>query len=133
MESVRETQIALLREEMQDEKQRTEYLKILDMFFAGSSILEIAATIDANPTRVCARLENLHNGEWIDATQLVKDTVHPTILEKGTKWFRDTGNLRLTDAQSETGIDYATLRLCRINSGLFQREYITWEGARGVL
>lgn len=99
----------LLREAQGHTHQETKAL-----FEAGFTDAEIAAKRSVKPATVRKHLINLHRAGEIDLTPWIESTVDGNVLEKGSHYFRHAESRRLREAYETLGLDYETLRLCRL-------------------
>ena len=84
------------------------------LFEAGLSETEIAARREVKPATVRQQLLRLHRAGEINLTPWIEQTVAPEDLAKGGEFFQKQDNPRLKAAFEALGLDYATLRLCRL-------------------
>lgn len=104
-----EDQIRLLKK-----IRRPSYQHVKSLFESGMSEAAIARKRMVKPQSVRTTLLDLHRAGEIDLRPWIKDTVESSTLEKGTNFFRKAENVRLKDAYEALGLDYDTLRLCRL-------------------
>ncbi len=109
--------------EQKAEEDQTRLLKKADspshqaiktMFEEGKSLDEIATAREVKVSTVRAALHCLHTTGHIDLIPWIKENLDPEILEKGIAYFKENTQIRLTQAYEDLGLDYDTLRLCRM-------------------
>jgi len=88
--------------------------EIKRLFETGMSIEDIAAQRQIKPNTVRNSLYCLYKAQQIDLIPWIESTIDDQTLRKGTAYFQETGNPRLTQAQHDLGFDFDTLRLCRL-------------------
>ncbi len=88
--------------------------KVKDMFEAGLEVDEIARRQNIKSNTLYAYLENLHLAGHIDLTPWIEANIDQKLLHRGTDYFRQAKTNRLTEAHDVLGIDYPTLRMCRL-------------------
>ncbi|MEM6630149.1 MAG: HRDC domain-containing protein [Bacteroidota bacterium] len=84
------------------------------LFESGMDIPSIAERRQVQPTTVKSSLYRLHNTGQIDLNPWIEQQVTDSDLEKGTEYFRNSSNTKLKEAYEQLGMDYETLRLCRM-------------------
>jgi hypothetical protein len=90
------------------------YTAVREMFLAGMQVEDIAALRSVKVQTVQAILYALHQGGRINLRPWIETTVDAGQLSKASHWFQQSGNARLRDAYEALGLDYDTLRLCRL-------------------
>lgn len=90
------------------------------LFEEGKSIPEIAEYRGVKETTVMVYLESLHLCGEIDLRPWIEETLDGKLLYKGTEYFKNVSNPRLKEAYETLGLDYETLRLCRLYVSNFQ-------------
>ena len=88
--------------------------KIREMFEAGIEVDEIARRQNLKVNTVYNYLENLHLARMIDLKPWIENHLDNKTLHRGTDYFKQARTSRLTDAHDVLGLDYSTLRLCRL-------------------
>lgn len=83
-------------------------------FLAGEATDAIAADMQLTPITVQNYLETLHKSGEIDLIAWAEQHVEPAALLKGRTYFSQVSNPRLKEAYEILGLDYNTLRLCRL-------------------
>lgn len=84
------------------------------MFEAGLSVAEIAERRKVKASTITQTLDTLHRTGEIDLKPWIERSVPSDDLEKGTNWFENNTTPRLKMAYEELGLDYDTLRLCKL-------------------
>lgn len=84
------------------------------LFESGLTEAEIAEKRDIQPATVRRHLINLHRTGQIDLTPWIETQLTAETLDKGSTYFRQAESRRLRDAYEQLGLDYDTLRLCRL-------------------
>lgn len=83
-------------------------------FLAGESADDIAAAMSLTPVTVQNYLETLHSAGELDLVAWAEQHVDPAALLKGSAYFSQVRNPRLKEAYEVLGLDYNTLRMCRL-------------------
>ncbi len=96
------------------EVRQPSYQATKSLFEAGLSEAEIAQRRNLKPTTVRKMLLALHREGEINLTPWIEQHLDEQTLEKGTTYFQQHRNPRLKEAYETLGLDYATLRLCRL-------------------
>ncbi|MDP5171698.1 MAG: HRDC domain-containing protein [Bacteroidia bacterium] len=84
------------------------------MFEAGHTIEEIANHRAVKPATVHSTLYSLHQAGQVDLKPWIENTLPEEDLQKGAAWFEQHENPKLRDAYEQLGLDYDTLRFCRL-------------------
>lgn len=84
------------------------------MFEAGMGIDEIAEKKQIQPSTVRSYLFNLHEAGQINLLPWIEKEVDGENLAKGKAYFQSVQNPRLKEAYEMLGLDYDTLKLCRL-------------------
>ncbi len=84
------------------------------LFESGFSPEVIAEKRRLKKGTVQRYLLTLHQAGEIDLLPWIEHEIEPQTLEKGKTYFQNTQNPRLKDAYEMLGLDYDTLRLCRL-------------------
>lgn len=87
---------------------------IKNLFQSGKSTEEIAQQREISPATVQNYLEMLHRAGEIDLISWAEEHMDPDALYRGTEYFAQAQNPRLQEAYEILGLDYNTLRLCRL-------------------
>lgn len=88
--------------------------KVKELFESGVEIGEIAQREKIKETTIYWMLENLHLAGHINLSIWIEDQIDSKLLHRGVDYFKQAKNNRLTDAHDVLGIDYPTLRMCRV-------------------
>lgn len=88
--------------------------EVKNLFEAGMNIDEIADKKQIKSTTVRAYLFDLHETGQINLLPWIEKEVDAQTLEKGKSYFERVQNARLKEAYEMLGLDYDTLRLCRL-------------------
>ena len=84
------------------------------LFEAGESIEDIADKRQVQPTTVKTCLYRLHAAGQIDLNPWIEQQIEDSDLKKGSEYFHNAPNSKLKEAHEKLGMDYETLRLCRM-------------------
>jgi ATP-dependent DNA helicase RecQ len=84
------------------------------LFESGLTELEIADKRGLQPSTVRKQLITLHRTGEINLTPWIEETLGSEVLQKGSAYFQQAESRRLRDAYETLGLDYDTLRLCRL-------------------
>jgi len=95
---------------------------VKSLFNAGMKMDEIAAKRQIQPSTAQNYLETLHRAGEIDLAAWVEENIDHQTLYKGAEYFTQVPNPRLRDAFEVLGLDYNTLRLCRLYVNDVQRK-----------
>ncbi len=87
---------------------------IKKLFEDGKSLEEIAETREIKVSTVRSALYCLHSTGHIDLIPWIEQNLDGEVLEKGLEYFKNNIHGRLTQAYEDLGLDYDTLRLCRM-------------------
>ncbi|GAB4403520.1 MAG: hypothetical protein OHK0039_02810 [Bacteroidia bacterium] len=90
------------------------YQTVKMMYEHGLSEAEMAAERMVKPVTIRRILLDLHRAAEIDLRPWIEQQVQPTDLEKAGAFFRQEESPRLREAYEYLGLDYDTLRLCRL-------------------
>lgn len=93
---------------------RPSYQQVKALFESGMSEEAIARKRMVKPQTIRTTLLDLHYAGEIDLRPWIQDTLASDVLLKGSKFFEKTENARLKDAYESLGLDYDTLKLCRL-------------------
>ncbi len=93
---------------------RPSHQSVKDLFLAGKSLSEIAKTREITVTTTIIYLENLHKAGQIDLCQWIEENIEPQALHKGAEYFKQANKPQLEEAFNVLGLDYTTLRMCRL-------------------
>lgn len=88
--------------------------KLKELFEAGTEVLEIARMQNLKQNTMYWMLENLHLAGHLDLTTWIEEQLDSKVLHRGVDYFKQAKNSRLTDAHDVLGMDYPTLRMCRV-------------------
>jgi ATP-dependent DNA helicase RecQ len=113
LQAVQET-LSLKERERERVITRPSYQEVSALFQAGMSIEEIATRRQVKPATVRQMLIELHQSGQLDLSSWIEKQLSPEVLEQGTAYFRDAHDARLKAAYQALGLDYDTLRLCRL-------------------
>ncbi|RMG66642.1 MAG: hypothetical protein D6722_14615 [Bacteroidetes bacterium] len=84
------------------------------MFEAGLSLTEMAERRSVKPETIRRALVELHQAGQIDLRPWIQETVPAEAFDQGTSYFEAAEDRRLRHAYEKLGLDYDTLRLCRL-------------------
>jgi hypothetical protein len=87
---------------------------VKDLFLAGKPVEEIAEVRSIKSGTVMSYLDNLHRAGEVNLMPWIEETVDPQQLHKATSYFQQAEDKRLKAAYEVLGLDYDTLRLCRL-------------------
>lgn len=87
---------------------------VKSMFEAGASVEEIAEKRSIQPGTVKRMLQTLHQAGSVDLKPWIREQVRSEVLEKGVEYFRREPQSGLRDAYEKLGLDYDTLKMCRL-------------------
>ncbi len=88
--------------------------KVKEMFEAGIEVNEIAHRQKIKQHTIYWMLENLHLAGHINLSPWIEDQIDGKLLHRGVDYFKQAKNSRLSDAHDVLGMDYPTLRMCRV-------------------
>lgn len=88
--------------------------KIKELFLSGKTVVEIAGERDLSQRTVTNYLENLHLAGEIDLRPWIENTIDGKVLHKVTQYFKQVQSRGLKQAFEVLGVDYNTLRFCRL-------------------
>lgn len=94
--------------------QSPSHQEVKSLFESGMQIDEMAEKRQVKSSTIRASLFRLHKAGEIDLTPWIEDQVDEQELSKGAQYFQQYPNPRLKEAFEELGMDYETLRLCRL-------------------
>jgi len=97
--------------------QKPTYQETKTLFLEGKTPDEIAALKQVKLTTVQNYLERLHLSGEIDLKPWIEKQLDKKSLHRGAKFFRETMDARLKTAHEVLGLDYETLRFCRLYAG----------------
>lgn len=84
------------------------------MFEAGLSVEEMAERRKVKVSTIRQTLDTLHRTAHIDLKPWIEQSIPAEDFAKGTSWFEGKPAPRLKSAYEELGLDYDTLRLCKL-------------------
>ncbi|MEO0470362.1 MAG: helix-turn-helix domain-containing protein, partial [Bacteroidota bacterium] len=87
------------------------------LFIEGKGPEAIAKIRKLQASTVRNYLSNLHQAGEIDLSSWIEETVDQKVLHKVQKYFAQSGNSGLKVAHETLGVDYDTLKLCRLHAG----------------
>jgi ATP-dependent DNA helicase RecQ len=88
--------------------------KVKEMYESGFSVEEIASRRELKASTVRSYLETLHEAGMVDLKPWIEENVEAKSLYKGAEYFRSVEDNQLKPAHEVLGLDYDTLRLCRL-------------------
>lgn len=88
--------------------------EIQALFNAGMELEEIAEKRQVKADTVQRALIRLHRSGKIDLKPWIERKLTPQVLEKGRSYFQENQDKRLKPAYEKLGLDYDSLRLCRL-------------------
>ncbi len=88
--------------------------EVKTLFLAGKSVEEIATQRNVKPSTVITCLEELHLAGELDLTGWIENRLDPKALHKGAEYFKQVEMHDLKSAYEVLGLDYETLRMCRL-------------------
>ena len=93
---------------------RPSYQFVKGRFEAGQTVDQIAEERDVKLITVQRMLLDLYKAGELDLREWIEAQVAESDLEKGTEYFRQDANARLRHAYETLGLDYETLRMCKL-------------------
>ncbi|MEL6842126.1 MAG: helix-turn-helix domain-containing protein, partial [Bacteroidota bacterium] len=84
------------------------------LFESGAASHEIAQRRGIKQSSVVRSLEYLQNAGQIDTCSWVEEQLPPQSLRKGKAYFQDRPQSSLRAAYESLGLDYDSLRMCRM-------------------
>ena len=84
------------------------------LFEKGFTVEQIASQHELKTGTIQHYLLTLHQAGEIDLIPWIKDQLSTEELEKGSRYFQQHENPKLSQAFADLGLDYDTLRLCRL-------------------
>ncbi|MEO1447928.1 MAG: HRDC domain-containing protein [Bacteroidota bacterium] len=106
---------------LQKKAQTPAYQSVQVMFLAGMSEAEIAEKRKVLPATIRKTLIDLHTAGKINLSEWIPTVVAAEDLSKGTAWFEKAETSRLKAAYEALGLDYETLKLCRLYVTAYDR------------
>lgn len=104
----------IIHERLLTRVQTPAYQQVKTMFQAGFSLPEIVKNTGKTQNDVVKTLTDLHNCEEINLKSFVEQNIDAATLHKASTFFQQTEEPRLKIAYETLGLDYETLRLCRL-------------------
>lgn len=93
---------------------RPSHQSVKDLFLSGKSLSEIATEREITVTTTINYLERLHKTGQINLCEWIEENVEPQALHKGSEYFKQVNDPRLEEAFNVLGLDYTTLRMCKL-------------------
>lgn len=87
---------------------------VKELFLSGNSIESIAQRRSVKEETINQILMTLYQAGEIDLRPWIEQHIDSSTLEKGTHFFQENSNARLKEAYEQLGLDYSTLKLCRL-------------------
>ena len=84
------------------------------LFLSGKSVEEIASARKVKPVTVMIYLEELHLSGELNLNEWIENRLDPKVLHKGVEYFKQVESHELKSAYEVLGLDYDTLRMCRL-------------------
>lgn len=112
-----------LKRKMQQRTGTPTYQQTKELFEAGKSMEEIARIKGVKPKTVQNYLEELHRCGEVDLLPWIEENIRTEDLSKGVEYFKETGGTGLRAAYEALGLDYNTLRFCRLYLDSQQTQY----------
>ena len=94
------------------------------LFESGFELEEIATKRKVKETTVIRSLENLHRARKLNLQEWVEENVDQQTLHSAGQWFQANRHAPLREAYEALGLDYETLRLCRLYVDKLHQEEI---------
>lgn len=88
--------------------------EVKSLFEAGSSIEEIAEKRSVKPLTIENYLCNLHKVGQLNLKPWIEEKLSPKLLKKGIHYFEKSPDSNLKKAYEEIGMDYESLKLCKL-------------------
>jgi hypothetical protein len=88
--------------------------KVKALYESGFDPGEIARRRKLSPEKVDEYLETLHRAGEIDLRPWIEEAIDSKDLHKGSEYFKQVTSPRLKEAKAVLGLDYETLRMCRL-------------------
>ncbi|TAE49966.1 MAG: hypothetical protein EAZ89_13105 [Bacteroidetes bacterium] len=90
------------------------YQDVKHLFESGMDVEGIAARRNVKTDSIRVMLSDLHRAGRINLHPWIERNLAPEILRKGTEFFRNNQTGRLREAYESLGLDWNTLRLCKL-------------------
>ncbi|MEL6673832.1 MAG: RQC domain-containing protein [Bacteroidota bacterium] len=87
---------------------------VKSMFEAGESLEDMAEKRQVKIGTIRSNLYTLHQAGEVDLSPWIEDQLAPEDFEKGKAFFEASPDARLKDAFEALGLDYETLRYCKL-------------------
>lgn len=114
LRSIAQSRDEAAAEELKRRISRPSYALVKELYLQNKSADEIATTRNIKRNTVIEYLCDLHMAGQINLKPWIKTHTEAKELHKGAEFFRQTQNPRLKAAYETLGLDYSTLRLCRL-------------------
>ena len=117
LEVIRELEELRKSEKMEQSRRQVQsptYQQTKKLFNEGLSVTEIAKQKEVSEKTVKMYLERLHQAGEIDLRPWIEKHLDSKALYKGAEYFRQTDNPKLREAYETLGLDYETLRFCKL-------------------
>lgn len=102
-------------EELRKKKAATpSHQEVKALFQAGHTVEEMADIRKVKPSTISRALDTLHRAGEIDLKPFIRESIPPAAFEQAVSWFQTQEQPKLKLAYEELGLDYDTLRLCKL-------------------
>ncbi len=98
------------------------YPEIQKMFMEGFTVADIASHLGVKEATVSEKLRDLHSVGKVDLIPWIEKEINSKELFKGAEYFKNVKNPSVTEAFNTLGIDYETLRYCKLYVADFKKE-----------
>lgn len=107
--------MATYYEEQRKKKAATpSHQQVKALFEQGHTVEEIAEIRQVKSSTISRTLDTLHRVGEIDLRPYIRESVPTAAFEQATSWFLQREEPQLKQAYEELGLDYDTLRLCKL-------------------
>lgn len=104
----------ILHENLLKRVQAPAYQSVKTMFQSGFSLKEMIKSTSKTLNDIVKILTDLHKAEEINLKSFIEQNIDAKSLHKATTFFQETDEPRLKVAYETLGLDYETLRLCKL-------------------
>lgn len=103
-----------IRKEKEKKAKQPAYQAVKALFLAGDSLDKIAEKRQVKTTTILAYLSDLHELGEVNLKPWIEKNVTPKALHKGVTFFEQTKQEDMKLAYEVLGLDYNTLRMCKL-------------------
>ncbi|MBX7241076.1 MAG: HRDC domain-containing protein [Bacteroidia bacterium] len=103
-----------IREKRIEKVKGVDYQSVKELINEEKKIERVIEKTGFSKDRILKIMKDLHETGEMDVKPFIEKNIKPKDLHKATEFFRQTNNPKLKTAYETLGLDYETLRMCRL-------------------